>query len=108
MIDIGSQIKKYRHLVGITQKELGKRICVRGATIARYEKGDRTPRIDELQYISKALGIELGELLGIFDTTFPKYPAERLQGVPQALLDAYVLEVIRDFMKERDNNEIHL
>jgi transcriptional regulator with XRE-family HTH domain len=108
MIDIGSQIKKYRLLAGLTQQELGERVDVTGAYIYQIEKGVKSnTSLKLIARIAKALRVELGELLDIFDTTFHKTPSQRLEGVPKDLLDAYVLEVIGDFMKERNNSEIH-
>ena len=53
----GEWIKYERKKAGITQSELAARIGVTSATITRYEKGQREPRLDQLQKIAEALNV---------------------------------------------------
>ena len=48
----------------MTQEELGELIGVTGVTIMRYEKGQREPRMDQLQKIGDVLGINWTYLVG--------------------------------------------
>lgn len=59
---IGRQIKKYRRLRGLTQKELGLLVGVRHNTISAYESGTNRPEGDALFAIAKALSINIDEL----------------------------------------------
>lgn len=49
------QLKKYREQAGMTQAELGDKICVTQQTIANYENGHRTPSVRVCMDIIKAL-----------------------------------------------------
>lgn len=59
---IGRQIKKYRLLKGLTQKELGMMVKVKHNTISSYESGVNRPEGDTLFAIAKALGISIDDL----------------------------------------------
>lgn len=72
-IYIGSKIKEYRKLKGMTQEELGKKLSVGKSTIANYEKGFRSPKKDMIFQISEALSVSIDDL-------FPKIsPTSSLQ-----------------------------
>ncbi len=65
-MNIGERIKLFRKKANLTQKELGEKINVTGTTITRYEKNLRTPDIETLKKIAKALNISLNTLLASF------------------------------------------
>lgn len=58
-------IKRYRSQLGLTQKELAVRCGWAVSTISNYERSDRKPGLDEIDVISKALGISSSQLIGI-------------------------------------------
>lgn len=60
---MGQLIKAARERAGMTQEELGKKIGVTGVAIMRYEKGQRQPRLAQLQAIAAALGVPVQELI---------------------------------------------
>lgn len=60
---IGERIKAFRKGKGLSQKELGEILGVSGAMIGQYETGQRKPRLDTLQRIATALGVEWTELV---------------------------------------------
>ncbi len=62
-MSVGEKIKLYRDKKGLTQEQLGELIGVKGATITRYEKNDRQPKIEQLTKIAAALSVEINELL---------------------------------------------
>ncbi len=37
----GEEVRKSRHLLGLTQKELGEALGIAGNTVARWERGER-------------------------------------------------------------------
>lgn len=55
MEEFKSEIKKYRHLAGMTQEELADAVKVRRETILRLEKGKYNP--------SLALAVRISEVL---------------------------------------------
>lgn len=60
---IGERIRVTRKEKGLSQKELGKLLGVSGAMIGQYETGQRKPRLDTLQRIASALGVDWLELV---------------------------------------------
>lgn len=62
-MSVGSQIKKMRTFMGLTQKELGLAIGFSERTadirIAQYESGTRTPREDIINRLAEALGVSV-------------------------------------------------
>lgn len=62
---IGEHIRETRKGKGLSQKELGKILGVSGAMIGQYETGQRKPRLDTLQRIAAALGVDWTELVPV-------------------------------------------
>lgn len=60
---IGSNIKKYRLMKNLTQKELAENSNVTRESIGNYERGDRTPPADILNDIAAALGVTVNDLI---------------------------------------------
>lgn len=53
----GERIKRARTEAGLSQKALAEKMGVSQQTIAKYENGERNPKIGTLDRIAKALGI---------------------------------------------------
>lgn len=62
-MDIGENIKYYRLKQKLTQKELAKQLFVSEKTIGHWETGKRTPSIDNIQVLSKILGVTIENML---------------------------------------------
>ncbi len=60
-------IKKFRELRGLSRIELAQLSGVNVETIARYERGDREPRISVLNTIANVLACTPNDLLGVED-----------------------------------------
>ena len=54
----------YRNCIGISQKELAKKMGVQTAVVSRYETGKAIPRADMLMLIAKVLGVTPDLLMG--------------------------------------------
>ena len=65
-MDLGSNIQKYRKEAGLTQKELAKKLNVAVGTIQQYELGKRLPRLEFLETIADALGIDVWNLYNCY------------------------------------------
>ena len=65
MATMGERIKTARVQAGLTQNELGEKVGVSGVAIMRYEKGLRTPKLQLLKDLSKALNVSTGYLMGL-------------------------------------------
>lgn len=61
---IGSRLKELRISRGVTQEELGKILGVTKASICCYEKGTRTPTIENLIDLVEYFGVSADYLLG--------------------------------------------
>ena len=61
---IGSRLKLLRSSRGITQSELGRILGVTKASICCYEKGTRTPTIENLEDLVNYFGVSADYLLG--------------------------------------------
>lgn len=63
MVSIGDNIRKYRKIKNITQKELGETIGISNTYLSDIETGRTNPSIKTLKKIAKGLGINYMELL---------------------------------------------
>ena len=58
----GEKIREARQKIGITQKELAERMGTSPQNLAQYENGKRQPKLETLDKIAAALGIDVWEL----------------------------------------------
>lgn len=65
MVEFGDKLRQLRKERKLTQKELANLIGVKNSVISFYEVGDRTPSLEVLIKLSKALHISTDVLLGI-------------------------------------------
>lgn len=72
---VGMQIRKYRKMRNMTQKELGLKIGVKHNTISSYEAGTNEPEQNTLFSIADVLGISINDL-------FPKTNEEISNLIP--------------------------
>ena len=63
MVSIGDNIRKYRKIKNITQKELGETIGISNTYLSDIETGRTNPSIKTLKKIAKGLEINYMELL---------------------------------------------
>ncbi len=66
-MDGGLLIREARLRAGLTQAELARRAATSQSAIARYERGDVSPRVDTLDRIVAACGLELRPSLVVGD-----------------------------------------
>jgi CheY-like chemotaxis protein/DNA-binding XRE family transcriptional regulator len=62
-MSFAENIKKIREEKGLSQHELAKKLKVAQSTIGMWESGKRTPKIDELNRMSRILNITITRLL---------------------------------------------
>lgn len=60
---IGENIRKYRKMQGLTQKQLANLAELNEVTIRSYENGKYKPKLETLRKISKALGVYIGSFI---------------------------------------------
>ena len=92
---IGKTIFSERTKLGLTQKELGKRMNIVGKQISNYEKGKTIPPIDVMMKLCDIFNCELGYLLGEPDysegTRIITYLTERTGLTADAINNIYKL-----------------
>jgi transcriptional regulator with XRE-family HTH domain len=59
----GVTLQRVRLSQGLTMQKLGKKAGVNPTTIGRLERGFRTPRLETVRKLARALGVEPGDLL---------------------------------------------
>lgn len=64
-MSIGTNIKKYRKQVGLTQKELAEKAKLSESAIKYYESNRRNPKLETLDKIGIALGVSINDLVNI-------------------------------------------
>lgn len=79
---IGDRIKALREQSGMSQEELAEIVEMHHNTVARWERGELTPRGTSLSKIAKGLHTTSTYLLG--DTDDPSPPVEPVQNDPPA------------------------
>lgn len=57
--NVNISIRQIRESAGITQAELARRLGVHQPLVARWESGRRMPKVETLQRIADALGLNL-------------------------------------------------
>ncbi|MEW6663031.1 MAG: helix-turn-helix domain-containing protein [Bacillota bacterium] len=63
-MDIGARIKQLREELGLSQNELARRAGIAQSSLSYLESGAKSPSVDTLLLICKALGVSLTEFLG--------------------------------------------
>lgn len=63
--ELGSRIRKYREMRGMTQTELAEKIRVSSGRLSNWEQGMYRPNADIIANICKALDISPSELLDV-------------------------------------------
>ena len=69
MGDFNKILKSLRISKGLTQDELSKILKVSRSTVGMYEKGDREPDYETLEYIADYFNVSIDYLLGRETTT---------------------------------------
>jgi transcriptional regulator with XRE-family HTH domain len=63
-MSVGQAIQKLRRKVGLSQSELAKKAGVPTSTLQAWEQSRRSPRLDALLKLARALDVSLDELAG--------------------------------------------
>ena len=62
-VKIGKFIAALRKEKGMTQEQLGERLCVTNKTISRWENGNYMPNIEMLSLLSKEFDVSINEII---------------------------------------------
>lgn len=62
---VGRRLREVRQQAGLTQPELGDRAQMAAAEISKCENGRRTPTLETLERLSRALGVTVQDLVAV-------------------------------------------
>lgn len=89
---IGEKIQAYRKKFGLSQEELGNKLCVSRQTVSLWEKGQTMPTIDNLSLLKEIFHISFDKLLGEDEEISAKKNATSLDTVCATLAYAMGIE----------------
>lgn len=75
----GKKLKILRQNVGMTRKELAKKLGITEISVGNYERGLREPSIEKLIVLSKLFDVTIEELVGYDDSHFQDKIKEKLR-----------------------------
>ncbi|MBB6450684.1 transcriptional regulator with XRE-family HTH domain [Geomicrobium halophilum] len=107
---IGFNVRYYRELKGLTQKQLAEDICTQ-AQISKIEKGDIIPLSSTLYEIAKKLGIDVNHFYQIGDHERFDYIQELKTEIRQKIRDFRyedVMETLQSHDNEKFFNNVYL
>lgn len=85
VMDAAAVLRDVRRLAGLSLRELAARAGTSHSTLAAYESGRKTPRVDTLQRICRAAGYSLDVSLT------PRLTQEERDATAEALIDLLAL-----------------
>ena len=104
--NFSNQMKRLMKERGVTQNNLALMLHMRPASISRYVTGQRTPDLDLLVEIAKALNVTVNDLLGAVTTT-PEINILNEVYFRASEEDRYVLwTLLRRYMRPEELNVI--
>lgn len=59
----GRNLAQARGWEGLSQKQLAQRVSVHQTNLARWERGERCPRLDKVVSLADAVGVQIRDLL---------------------------------------------
>lgn len=62
---VGRRLREVRQQAGLTQPELGERAKMAAAEISKIENGRRTPTLETLERLGKALGVTVQDIVAV-------------------------------------------
>lgn len=103
ILKIGTRIKEYRKKIGISQKEMAKRLDIPYSTYSNYENNNRLPNQETLEKIMTELGISTEDLFIINDKTQYDYMYYLDTLIEWAEFNDYATDLSYSFEKELEN-----
>lgn len=105
---IGENIKKYRKIANLTQRELAEKCESATGTIQQYELDKRQPRVEQLKKIATALKVQVPDLIGGYigepEGVSPEHPIA-FPGLEKKLLEiGYSIGYGSDYVEYDDND----
>ncbi len=61
---VGENIRRIRKEKGLTQKQLGERLCITQSAIGQFENDKTSPKIETIEKIASALNVHIVDIMG--------------------------------------------
>ena len=87
-MSIGTNIKKYRHDMGMTQEELAGILCITSQAVSKWESGAGLPDITQVIPLAQALNVSTDALFGFNTDSYDMKLAEEVNKKANALRDS--------------------
>ena len=89
---VGSKLRQFRIMRGLSQTELGKELRVSFQQIQKYERGSNRISAGQLQEFARVLDVPVTSFFADGDA----------EALPHALQNREILELVRDYLGIRD------
>lgn len=63
--NVGDNIRKYREMNNLSQKQLANKLKISNSRVSNWEQGANNPPADMIVHICEALNVSASELLGV-------------------------------------------
>ena len=90
---VGQRIQEHRKKNGLSQEELGQKLCLSRQTVSLWEKDQTLPSVDNLLLLRDIFGISVDELLG----------EEKIEEPEEEALEVHTFTYEKETLAERRN-----
>ena len=87
-MSLGTNIKKYRHDMGMTQEELAGILCVTSQAVSKWESGSGLPDITQVIPLAQALNVSIDALFGFNTDSYDLKLADEVARKANSLRDS--------------------
>lgn len=104
-MDISEKLYKLRSELGLSQKEFGQKIGASQSAVYYWETGGRTPKLEQIQKIAKALGLPVTDLIDVVEYSLEESDKLTKQtGYATRILPSYRYDKLLDRFDELNEN----
>lgn len=101
-MNVADNIKKYRKIAGLTQKELAEKCDCAVGTIQQYELNKRQPRLEQITQIANALNTSVAALTDSEHTNKISVTADNIPFIKNGIISPEIINVHEEFEKYSD------
>lgn len=95
-MSVGKEIRMLRKGKDWTQGELAKQSGLSLDSISRYEKGERSPTVDQLEKIAQALGVSINDILDDQGQDVQQPKQKQIESNVLTMNDAMMIPIVTD------------
>ena len=102
MVKMGSFLAELRKAHGMTQADLGEKLCVTNKTVSRWETGNYMPPVEMLEELSNMYNMTINELLSGKRLTTEEYKEMAETNIKESLkASAFNIKEKQEFYKKK-------